>query len=55
VKKESAKAAERAQGKAEELGGALKNRVGAVLGNDRLQAEGKVKEVKGRARQQANR
>ncbi|HSU40677.1 MAG TPA: CsbD family protein, partial [Polyangiaceae bacterium] len=48
-------AGERAQGKGEELTGAVKNRVGAVLGNERMQAEGKVKELKGQARQNANR
>jgi uncharacterized protein YjbJ (UPF0337 family) len=32
----------------------VKDRVGAVIGNEQMQAEGKVKELKGEARQKAN-
>ena len=54
AKQEAAKAAERTKGKVEEIVGAVKNRVGAVVGNDEMQAEGKVKELQGEARQAAN-
>ena len=43
----------RAEGAAEELGGKLKGAVGKVLGNEQMQAEGKVKEIKGRGKQEA--
>jgi len=33
----------------------VKNRVGAVIDNEQMQAEGKAKELKGQARQSANR
>jgi uncharacterized protein YjbJ (UPF0337 family) len=32
----------------------VKNRVGAVIDNEQMQAEGKAKELKGEARQKAN-
>ena len=54
AKQESAKAAGRAEGKVNEVVGAVKNRVGAVIGNEQMQAEGKVKELKGEAKQKAN-
>jgi uncharacterized protein YjbJ (UPF0337 family) len=54
-KEEAAKSAERGKGKVEEVTGALKNRVGAVIDNEQMQAEGKVRELKGEARQKANR
>ena len=44
----------RAEGVAEEIGGKIKNKVGAVIGNEQMQAEGKVKELEGEARQKAN-
>ncbi|TMB26550.1 MAG: CsbD family protein, partial [Deltaproteobacteria bacterium] len=44
----------RAEGKVNEVVGAVKNRVGAVIGNEQMQAEGKVKELKGEAKQKAN-
>ena len=45
----------RAEGAAEELGGKIKGTVGKIIGNDQMEAEGKVKELKGKARQEANR
>ncbi len=44
---------ERAKGKAEEVGGAIKGAVGKAIGNEQMQAEGKLKELKGTARQTA--
>ncbi len=41
---------QRIQGKAEELGGRLQNGLGGLTGDDRLQAEGKLNEIKGKAR-----
>lgn len=41
---------QRIQGKADELGGRLKNGIGGLTGNDRLQVEGKLDEIKGKAR-----
>lgn len=41
---------QRIQGKAEILGGRLQDGVGGLTGNDRLQAEGKLNEIKGKAR-----
>jgi len=35
--------------------GATKSRVGAVLGDDELEAEGRAKELEGEARQAVNR
>lgn len=32
----------------------MKNRVGAVIDNQQMQAEGKIKELKGEARQKSN-
>jgi len=43
---------ERSQGKAEQLGGKLKKGIGRVLGNERMQAEGLAKELKGKAREE---
>jgi len=50
----AAKSRERVKGKAEELIGAAKNRVGHMIGNERLIATGKAKELKGEARQKTN-
>ena len=44
----------RAEGVAEEIGGKIKKTVGKVIGNQQMQAEGKVKELTGQARQAAN-
>jgi uncharacterized protein YjbJ (UPF0337 family) len=41
---------QRIQGKAEVLGGHLQDGIGGLTGNDRLQAEGKLNEIKGKAR-----
>lgn len=41
---------QRIQGKAEVLGGRIQDGVGGLTGNDRLQAEGKLNEIKGKAR-----
>src|ERR1041385_7847835 len=40
----------RSEGTAEELGGKLKKGVGKVIGNEQMEAEGAVKEVKGKAK-----
>ncbi len=45
---------ERAKGAVEEVAGKVKNRVGAVIDNEQMQVEGKAKELKGQARQKAN-
>jgi uncharacterized protein YjbJ (UPF0337 family) len=34
--------------------GAVKNRIGQVIDNEQMAAEGKVKELKGEAKQKAN-
>jgi uncharacterized protein YjbJ (UPF0337 family) len=44
--------ADRGEGKAEELGGKIKRGVGKAIGNEQMEAEGAVKEVKGQARQE---
>lgn len=43
----------RAEGVAEELGGKLKKAVGKVLGNERMEAEGRLKALKGAGKQAA--
>jgi uncharacterized protein YjbJ (UPF0337 family) len=43
----------RAEGAAEELGGKIKKNIGKVIGNERMEAEGIVKEQKGEAQQEA--
>ena len=48
-------ASKRTEGKGEEIGGKIKAGVGKLIGNEQMQAEGKVKELKGQARQKANR
>jgi uncharacterized protein YjbJ (UPF0337 family) len=35
--------------------GAVKNRVGAAVGNERLQVKGRAEELRGEGRQKANR
>jgi uncharacterized protein YjbJ (UPF0337 family) len=54
AKQAAAKAAERVKGAAQEAGGAVKHGVGQVLGNEKMTAEGKVKELEGQARQKLN-
>jgi uncharacterized protein YjbJ (UPF0337 family) len=46
-------AKDRAEGKAEEIGGKIKKGVGQVIGNEQMEAEGIVKEKKGEAKQEA--
>ncbi len=41
----------RNEGKGEELGGKIRAGVGKLLGNERMQAEGKAHELKGKAKQ----
>jgi len=43
----------RITGAAEELGGKIKGAVGKLIGNEQMQAEGKVAEIKGEATQKA--
>lgn len=43
----------RIEGAATELDGKLKKGVGAVIGNEQMEAEGHIKELKGKAEQQA--
>ena len=43
----------RAEGAAEELGGKIKSAVGKLIGNEQMQAEGKLKQLKGKGRQEA--
>jgi uncharacterized protein YjbJ (UPF0337 family) len=45
--------AERREGMAEKIGGKIKNAIGKVLGSEQLEAEGKAKELKGEAREEA--
>ncbi|MHB8877183.1 MAG: CsbD family protein [Myxococcaceae bacterium] len=42
----------RAEGVAEELGGKIKNVVGKVIGNEQMEAEGKLKALKGKGKQE---
>ncbi len=46
-------ASKRGEGLAEEVGGKIKGVVGKVIGNEQMQAEGKAKELKGQAEQEA--
>ncbi|MEZ4405070.1 MAG: CsbD family protein [Polyangiales bacterium] len=43
----------RGEGKAEEIGGAIKKGVGRLIGDEQMEAEGRAKELKGQARQEA--
>ena len=45
----------KSQGVAEQIGGKIKAAVGKVVGNERLQAEGEAKRLKGVAREEAAR
>ncbi len=42
---------ERGKGKLQELGGSLKERVGELTGNERMQAEGEADQLEGKGRQ----
>ncbi|HEX7670947.1 MAG TPA: CsbD family protein, partial [Polyangiaceae bacterium] len=46
-------ASKRIEGTAEEIGGKVKGTIGKLIGNDRLRAEGKVKELEGKATKEA--
>jgi len=43
----------RIEGKAEQVGGALKKNIGKLLGNEQMEAEGTATELKGKAREEA--
>jgi uncharacterized protein YjbJ (UPF0337 family) len=46
-------AAKRGEGVAEQVGGKIKHGIGKVIGNEQMQAEGKAKELKGEAKEEA--
>ena len=46
-------ASKRGEGVAEEIGGKVKKNVGKLIGNERMQAAGEAKELKGRGKQEA--
>ena len=46
-------AANRGEGIAEQVGGKIKQGVGKLIGNEQMEAEGKAKELKGEAREEA--
>jgi len=46
-------ASKRSEGAAEKVGGKLKGAVGRLIGNEQMEAEGKVKEAKGHAKEQS--
>jgi uncharacterized protein YjbJ (UPF0337 family) len=46
-------ASKRSEGAAEKLGGKIKGTVGKLLDNEQMQAEGKVKEMKGEAKEES--
>ena len=54
ARQETAKAGERSKGALEELGGAIKNRVGHIIDDEEMAAEGKAKELRGEKRQEEN-
>lgn len=43
----------RGEGAAEELGGKIKGAVGRLVGDEQMEAEGNLKEVKGKGKQEA--
>jgi len=43
---------QRSEGVAEKLGGKIKKSIGRVVGNDRMEAEGRAKEIKGTVREE---
>jgi uncharacterized protein YjbJ (UPF0337 family) len=46
-------ATKRGEGAAEELGGKIKNAAGKLIGNEQMEAEGKGKELHGKAQQES--
>ena len=46
-------AANRGEGKAQEIGGAIKKNVGKLIGNEQMEAEGTAKELEGKGKQEA--
>ena len=46
-------ASKRSEGTAEKVGGKLKGAVGSLIGNEQMEAEGKAKELKGEAKENA--
>jgi len=44
---------ERGKGKLEEIGGTIKEKVGGLAGNERMEAEGKADRMQGQSRQEA--
>ncbi|HXK20447.1 MAG TPA: CsbD family protein [Polyangiaceae bacterium] len=46
-------ASKRSAGAAEKLGGKIKGGIGKLVGSERMQADGAVKEAKGRAKEQS--
>ena len=46
-------ASKRGEGIAEQVGGKIENAVGKLIGNERMQAEGKARELEGKAKQEA--
>ena len=50
----TAKAGERLKGAVEEQAGSAKNAVGHLIDNQQMMAEGKLTELKGKARQKVN-
>lgn len=46
-------ASKRSEGSAEELGGKVKESVGKLIGNERLEVEGRAKKLQGQAQQDA--
>ena len=46
-------ASKRGEGAVEELGGKIKQTVGSVIGNDKMEAEGHAKKVEGHGKQEA--
>jgi uncharacterized protein YjbJ (UPF0337 family) len=46
-------AANRGEGIAEQVGGKIKQGVGKIIGNEQMEAEGKAKELKGEAKEEA--
>lgn len=46
-------ASKRSEGAAEKLGGKIKGTIGKLIDNEQMEAEGKVKEVKGAAKEES--
>lgn len=46
-------ASKRSEGAAEEIGGKIKKTIGKAIGNEQMEAEGTLKEVKGQGKQEA--